>query len=202
MSVTIGVDAASERRLNKLLLRLDRPKAALRRAVGRTTTQTNKDARAAIAGEITLNKRSINQRVQVAKRPRLDDPTGVVRLDRERRNPMLTSFTASSQPKDTRRTAYDPSGKGVFVQIRRRQPKEQFRKAFIADGRGGVPLVLTRFNNDGSPNPGGKLRAMTGPTPLGVFTGTPGLADSVMNRSAETLEREVAAEYDKQLKKK
>jgi len=71
---------------------------------------------------------------------------------------------------------------GVTVQVRKREPREMHKRAFIARGKGGIRQVFRRTadpNNPGRLVPRTPIERLGGPTPYGIIKEKPGVMSKV-----------------------
>lgn len=175
-------------------MRRDFPKAAAR-AVNRTLITARKTASEEVREELEVKAASVKRRINITRKASAGSPSGVVTVSRDS-TPSLISF---GKPRDTRSAPFDPDGQGVTVKVRRGKPAERHPHAFIAKGKGGVEQIFERRSRAGF-NRAAKsrivLRALRGPSVLGVFQHHPGIKERVTRETAEALRKNAISQIN------
>lgn len=166
----------------------------MRRAVNKTAKPTAIKVIADEVGkEIALKKGSIKKRINLTKRATDRDPSAAIRIDKKK-NPNAASFKGARM---TGRLGKRRRGTTLVVQFRTGKT-ERIETGYVKTVHGGR-VAFTRYSDIGARRKyagprGGRFRAITGPSVLGVFEGKPGLAGEALREIGVVLEKRTGEE--------
>lgn len=219
LEVSIELDPAQRAEFQRLLKDI---KDGFPRAMATSVNRTAKTASVRISQEvrkvIRVNKPSVDRRVKIQGRATPASASTEVsvlrpKLDRRRDAPLITSFKGT---RDTRvfssgkrkgelrrgRGGRVKRGQGIIANPRVKGGQQRLKRAFIITGRGGVPVPVVRAGY-GRGRAGRKpLVPMLGPTPHGIYGGTPGLRPRVEREMSGVLLKNMSSQVDRILKRK